>query len=373
MDIIHNNPVSSNNINRPAFMVSIWVFFGVTTLLLACRFGIRLWLHRKLFWDDILAGIAYLFLLTHDILATLVAPAVYLLLDVSNGGPIPSDFIEKADYLVRMLFASNIMFILCLYLVKASLLALLWRLFRNLPSFRRAWWALLGLTVISATITIVLAPIACSKLTAFGCVAPKNIKRDLTAVRFTAAADILTDLMLMALPTAFILSSRLALIQKLGLVGLFMLGFTVISMSILRIIATDSPEKHPPPSWLLFWSAMETSVAVMTSCVASFKSIFTIRKRPSAYNGSSDIPGKSSRNRSEGDVNIALRSRNRINQLSSTSKNNANTVVISSEANSDRWNDGGSREQILQRTEFEVRYENASTPPLGSTASIPRQ
>lgn len=121
---------------------------------------------------------------------------------------------------------------------------------------------------------------------------------------------------------------------------------------------------------------MEASVAVIISCFASFKSLFTLRKRPSAYNGSgyhdsSYFPGKSNHSRSDGDMNIALRSRSRYERAVPETKNELNTVVC--EADSNKWDDGDSREEILQRTEFEVKYERASTPRQGSTASAGRQ
>ncbi|EEP78280.1 predicted protein [Uncinocarpus reesii 1704] len=356
-----DKPVLSNNIPREALLITIWVFFTVTTMLLIARYAIRLWLHRQLFWDDVFAGIAYVLLLGHNIAATLVAPAIYLMISTYFGVPKPPDFLDQVTYLVKLMFSANILFVLCLYSVKASLLALLWRLVKNLPRFRKAWWAIAAITAIGLVVTIILAPVACSDLRAFGCTAPDDIERDLITVRFTAASDILTDLLLMSLPVAFILTSYLPLPQKLGLVGLFALGFTVIAMSILRIVVNDNTSKHPPPSWLIFWSSMESAVAVMTSCFASFKSLFTLRKRPSAYARTSSY--LQSKNKSGPlDASIALRSRIRNERSPATTKTDMNTVVISSESEANKWNDSDSREEILQRTEFEVRYERASTP-----------
>ncbi|KAI1941190.1 hypothetical protein LOZ66_001700 [Ophidiomyces ophidiicola] len=362
-----DKPVRANNIPRDALLITVWVFFAVATMLLIFRYAIRLWLHRRLFWDDIFVAIAYVCLVAHNTLLTMVAPSIYLLLRTYAGAPRPPDFFDQITYLVVLMFAGNMFFVGCLYFVKASLLALLWRLFRNLPSFRKLWWAVTSITAVIAVITAIVPVIACSDLKAFACTNSAAIHRGLVAVRFTAATDILTDLMIMALPVAFILNSYLPAPQKVGLVGLFMLGFTVITMSIVRIVVNDNQSKHPPPSWLLFWSAMEGTVAVMASCFASFKSLFTLRKRPSAYNGDSYLHSKSKSGLSEGD--LALRSRHRFERSVQIPKNELNTVVVSAEPGANKWNDTDSREEILQRTEFEVRYENASTEQTSEAAT----
>ncbi|EER29019.1 hypothetical protein CPC735_037250 [Coccidioides posadasii C735 delta SOWgp] len=368
-----DKPVLGTSIPRETTLILVWVFFAICTMLLICRFAIRLWLHRQLFWDDIFAAIGYVLLLGHDVVATMVTPAIYMMIGTYTGRPKPPDFLDQVTYLVKLMFTANILFILCLYSVKASLLALLWRLVKNLTTFRRGWWAITVITAIGALATIILAPISCSDLRAFGCTSPKDIERDLITVRFTAASDILTDLLIMSLPVAFILTSYLPTPQKIGLIGLFALGFTVIAMSILRIVVNDNKSKHPPPAWLLFWSAMESTVAVMVSCFASFKSLFTLRKRPSAYlNDTSYLQSKSKSGRSEARNSIALRSRNRFERSPGATKADMNTVVISSEGEPNKWSDDGSREEILQRTEVEVRYESASIPGQSTVPVAPQ-
>lgn len=146
--------------------MTIWVLFGITTILLVSRFAIRIWLHKRLFWDDFFAGLAFVLLLVHNVLATLLAPSVYMLVGAFLGEPLPMDFLEQIAFLAKTLFTSNIVFTVCLWSVKASLLALLWRLVRQLPPFRRAWFVITGITVLGGMITLILIPIACHDLSA---------------------------------------------------------------------------------------------------------------------------------------------------------------------------------------------------------------
>ncbi|KAI1984458.1 hypothetical protein LOZ51_003297 [Ophidiomyces ophidiicola] len=333
----HRLPLLATRISKPALLISVWVFFGVTTLLLISRFVIRICVHRRLFWDDFLAALAYALLLGHNVLATLVAPSLYSIMSGLHAGRLPINFISQVGCLAKLTFASNIIFTLCLYAVKASLLALLWRLVKNIASFRNA----------------------CGLLTSeWLCNTPKHIRREAISLRFTTTADILSDLMLMSLPVAFILTSTLPLSQKLGLVGLFLLGFTVIAMSILRIAAIDNSLKaHTPPSWLLFWDAMECTIAVIVSCVAAFKSLFTYRKHASAFKKCANVSENSGSNK----TGIALHSRNYFDPTPMTSgKCDTTTHITPGKAR--KWNDGKSREEIICSTEFEVKYEQLPIP-----------
>ncbi|EFQ97077.1 hypothetical protein MGYG_00120 [Nannizzia gypsea CBS 118893] len=322
----------ARKIGRTELLASLWVGFGLATVLLASRFAIRLRLHRRLFWDDVLAGLAYISLLGHNILATIAVPTVYLLLHLyeNNQGLLMPGLLEKFDMMTKLVFASNFCFRCCIYLVKASLLALLWRLFRSLPAFRRVWWAITIVTIMGFLASVILPPVACPSVSALGCLSAKTLKLEAISMYVTTICDVLTDILIMSVPVAFVLKSSLPRSQKLGLVGLFLLGLAVVVMAILRNLETDGKSKHPPPSWLLFWSAMEATVAVMVSCFASYKSLFTSHSRSTAYHCQSGYS-----------ASVAVSSRMPGNKV---------------------WTDSDSQKEIMHRTEFEVSYEMASIP-----------
>lgn len=87
----------------------------------------------------------------------------------------------------------------------------------------------------------------------------------------------------MVLPIVLIVRSNLPGPEKAGLVILFALGFSIITISVVRIIKSNGYQSQPPLSWLLFWSTMETAVAVITCCLATFKSLFNLKQRPTHY------------------------------------------------------------------------------------------
>ncbi|KAK2734217.1 hypothetical protein FQN57_001738 [Myotisia sp. PD_48] len=357
-----DKPVAASNIPRHTLSITIWVFFGLVTVLLICRLGIRGWFHRRLFWDDIFAIIAFFLLLVENILITVAKRPVYMLLDVYQGMPQPPDFHDQVTDMIKLMFSHNFIFITCIYAVKASLLALLWRLIEGLPHFRKGWWGITILSSVCYLITIIFAPITCSTLKSMACISPRHIMLDNVSLRFGTGADVATDILIMCLPIALVMKSHLPAAQKIALVGLFLLGLTVISVAIVRIVATDAITKHPPSSWLLFWSAIESSVAVMISCFAAFKSLFNLERRPSEYQHSSGYIQSDTYLHSSGNNKAGKKVRRSDIPLSPRvrlKKEHARlgTAVVSTEPQVRKWKQNGSQEEILQEIEFGVSYE----------------
>lgn len=52
------------------------------------------------------------------------------------------------------------------------------------------------------------------------------------------------------------------------------LGVFIIAVAIARVVVTDTQGLHPEISWLALWSVVESSVAVLVCCLASFKTMF---------------------------------------------------------------------------------------------------
>jgi hypothetical protein len=84
-----------------------------------------------------------------------------------------------------------------------------------------------------------------------------------------------TDLLIvMALPISIVARVKVSKRQKFGLFAVLSLGVFIIGVAIARVIVTDTKGVHPEISWLALWSVVESSVAVLVCCLASFKIMF---------------------------------------------------------------------------------------------------
>jgi hypothetical protein len=65
--------------------------------------------------------------------------------------------------------------------------------------------------------------------------------------------------------------------QKFGLLAVMSLGVFIVGVAIARVIVTDTQGVHPEISWLALWSVVESSVAVLVCCLASFKAMTKVQ------------------------------------------------------------------------------------------------
>jgi hypothetical protein len=131
-----------------------------------------------------------------------------------------------------------------------------------------------------------------------GCSKPINVRLALVSLRFSTAMDILTDILIIALPMSLAYRVRLPGRTRLALAGVFALGGFIILFSIIRIIVTNAINKRPEVSWLNLWSAIEASISCIVCSLAPFKALFRGRIRtannsyPLRYNPALAVEGK---------------------------------------------------------------------------------
>ena len=89
-------------------------------------------------------------------------------------------------------------------------------------------------------------------------------------------------MVVIALPIAIVARVHISAPQKVALIGVLSLGLIIIGFAIARIVVTDAQGTHPEISWLSLWSAIESSVAVLVCCLASFKALFTGQRHGSS-------------------------------------------------------------------------------------------
>jgi hypothetical protein len=107
------------------------------------------------------------------------------------------------------------------------------------------------------------------------CENKRSIRLSLFSLRLSTALDIITDIMIIALPVSLAARVKLPLRTRLALCGIFALGGFIIIMAACRIILTNNYlNKRPEVSWLNVWSAVESSTAVIVCNLAVFKFLF---------------------------------------------------------------------------------------------------
>lgn len=132
----------------PGGLIAIaWFSIILAGTFVAARTAIRTTKTERLGWDDYWIYFAYVVLIINVILQTLQAPHLYYLVRANSGlVPVGAEFFVHGDRYDRYEFVIIGLFWTVLWSVKASFLALYWKLFRGLGQYKK-WWV--GVAVFS--------------------------------------------------------------------------------------------------------------------------------------------------------------------------------------------------------------------------------
>lgn len=119
----------------------VWAGAGTACFFVALRLYARWREAGRLFADDYWMVTALAVLITNAALQTHQTASLYYIDDVAAGiVPVGPELIQEGDVYVRYEFPIIGLMWTVLWCVKASFLALFWRLFDGLPRYRRVWW-----------------------------------------------------------------------------------------------------------------------------------------------------------------------------------------------------------------------------------------
>ncbi|MCJ1468537.1 hypothetical protein MMC07_007166, partial [Pseudocyphellaria aurata] len=256
----------------------IWGGVGLAFIFVAARTSIRIYKVERLAWDDYWIYFAWLILTLNGVLQTIQAPHVYYVARAAAGlVPAGEAILYHGNIYVRYEFASIGLFWTVLWAVKASFLAMFWRLFDGLPNYRK--W-LLCIAVFSflayagCWIASILNCHPAPLYFKFGqCVKPIDLRGTIIAVSYSTTVDILTDVLIMALPFRLLYSVKITTKQKLGLFGVFGIATIIIVVAIIRAVQITT-RARTDAVLLTVWSIIESTVF---GCLPVFKTLFTDR------------------------------------------------------------------------------------------------
>lgn len=263
-----------------------WACVGLTAAFLCVRTYIRFWLisQQNNLWPDLWIYLSFIFLTVNAVLVTLITPIIR--------NDIPSKVLPtpnpETTRFARLQFAYMILFWSVLWAIKGVFLALFKPLLVSTSShnMRRSWWAVTIFTIITYTTCWVAAFLTINpgsivendKPRCFGmfCESKRRI-----LITYTTAVDILTDIFMIALPVRLIwaIKTRLSTSQRVALTGIFTISFLIIAVALVRGIAlAEGAESRP--AWVIIWSVMEATIAVIVGCLPTYKALFSSRTGP---------------------------------------------------------------------------------------------
>lgn len=256
-------------------VTTVSVVFGVITILtISLRLFARIHITKSFGPDDALIVIAAL-------LAWAFIVATILAVNHGLGSHMQDVMLRGTDNLIsysQIVWLSSIFYNACLGFVKTSVLALYARLGDR--ELRRLAYVIIGVVACQAGANVIVCIFQCS---------PVQAAYDLNITNKTcininafylanAAVNISTDFLTYTLPIKMVSKLQMPKRQKIGLGVMMSLGFFACLSSIIRItyipqmLAADADA-----TWVIsgamYWSAIETNVAILAASIPSFKAL----------------------------------------------------------------------------------------------------
>ncbi|KAH8699444.1 hypothetical protein GQ44DRAFT_764685 [Phaeosphaeriaceae sp. PMI808] len=282
--------VAAPIIKQPVFTAVIWTGTCIASVALAFRFYVRFRTFRRLLADDFLAGFAWIILLATAILWQVITPDLYELMEVTAAMRLPSEnFVENAERYMKGSLAVLFLFYVGLWSIKMSFLVFFYRLGDQVTYYRVSWWIV--------TIFTVSAGFVCLGDIQYHCLADplmkvvtKCLSRDAimfqnVTLKVNCTLDVFTDALIMMLPISILWNVRISMSRRIALGGIFSLVIITMAIAIVRVTVTtegkntSKDNKQVESTWLYTWHFVESCVAIIVACVASFRALFTNKER----------------------------------------------------------------------------------------------
>ncbi|KAI7231661.1 hypothetical protein KC330_g6287 [Hortaea werneckii] len=264
----------------PAGLIAVaWVGFAVAAWLVGLRLYARISENRTLRSDDYCLLLALSFLLANAILQTLQTQSLYYLVRYGAGQvPGGQQLKDHGNNYVRYQFAVIAIFWSVLWSVKASFLALYYRFFRSKTRYRTAWWCSVTFTALAYVGCWIASVWTChppSNYFNFGqCMKPIDTRGSIVAISYSTAVDVLSDLLMMLLPIGLLRDLQVDRRQKIGLAGIFSVGWIIIAAAIIRCTQIVANARTDPVG-LAVWGLVESSISVMVGSLPALKAFFS--------------------------------------------------------------------------------------------------
>ncbi|KAF4831105.1 hypothetical protein CGCTS75_v005316 [Colletotrichum tropicale] len=217
-----------------------------------------------------------------------LVPLIYRSLDIGLGDPVWTVAPTK-----MMLFATQILYVVGLMTLKASVLFFFLRIFPT-RGFRKIIWATHGLNFLIGLIYIILTFAQCRPLSLYWTGWNKNEsyknERCLDFNKFIlshAIINIILDVWMLILPLTQLYKLNLVLRKKIGVMLMFSVGLFLTAVSAIRIhtmvrFMTDS-NVTSQALWVYVWTFTELCVGVFVACMPNAGQLWrTLFMKPKA-------------------------------------------------------------------------------------------
>ncbi|KAL4954289.1 hypothetical protein BDW69DRAFT_142589 [Aspergillus filifer] len=285
-------------ISERAFLVVQWFFTAIASLFVIGRLSIRFSLYRRLFLDDFLVLFAWATLLSTTTIWQIKAPLLYRFYEVK---PWPPEFYARYIDFTHYYVVFGLLFYAGLWSVKISVLAFFRKLGSKIRSHWIWWWVVLGFTValgvVAIGIQVYQGSLRDNNWIESHSSSASRVHQQNPKFYTRCVCDLVSDLLILSIPTLIIWPIKMPLRKKLVLLVLlvlFSMTLLIMAVAIIRVAVNSSSDRTLDITWLNLWCSVEVATAIMVACVASFRQLFVTVQNQDWYGNNARNMGSGS-------------------------------------------------------------------------------
>ncbi|OLN95492.1 hypothetical protein CCHL11_05179 [Colletotrichum chlorophyti] len=285
---------AARSVDQHSLTAIIWICFSVATLFVSLRLAVRWRQNRSFLADDYWIIWAWMCLLTMASIQTKQLDALFYTTYLSAGRiPVSAETVHMTEELTRWQFPIIKLFWTVLWSVKASFMAVFFRLVKPFTVRRRLWYFVAGFALVAYIGCWLASTLTCSPpsdyFKAGKCNKPHELWMQTFNVLYSTSVDVTTDVMIMALPLTVLPSLQLDKKKKIGLGVAFSLALIIICVAIVRMTQVINGEVVDLVG-LAIWGAVETATAVVVGSLPPLKALLS--RRMKQYHSSAKPTGQ---------------------------------------------------------------------------------
>ncbi|THV54438.1 hypothetical protein BGAL_0026g00090 [Botrytis galanthina] len=271
-------------VKESVFKGIVWGGMAISFLFVSFRLGVRLKNFRRLFLDDFFVVLGWSMIFATTIIWHFAAHDMFMSTAVASGQISPLDdptYISDTEYYLRSSVAVIVLFYSSLVAIKMSFLIFFRRLTEGVDNKAQTiqWWTIFGIVIAVWLTCLGTIEYQCLAqplmvIQSSGCIEQHSVNFQRATLIANCVLDVLSDILIITIPIAILWNVRIRRRQKLALAGLFSLTMITMTFAIVRVAVVSTASRLPDISWLYLWSAIEPPIAVIISCLASFRGLF---------------------------------------------------------------------------------------------------
>ncbi|KAL9597823.1 MAG: hypothetical protein Q9219_004900 [cf. Caloplaca sp. 3 TL-2023] len=192
------------------------------------------------------------------------------------------DFEKHTLKFHRLAFSVEMLGWVTIFAVKMSFLLFFRQLLDRLKDLLNFWKVTVGIVVVSAIYCVGSVVISCPYLgsDSVECTEGSGLKRTIDVVQIANAVNMLTDLLIVAVPVCLLWRVKIRLGQKIILGTFLCVSVCMLSVCLVRTVGLTiegTTGTTVDVQWDVFWLLTEASVAVTAVSLTAFRSLYGMR------------------------------------------------------------------------------------------------